>query len=305
MSSTQESFFTAMLSGRIPTCRDETGALFIDRDPKLFSIILHFLRTKELDLNGVDVSVLRHEAEFYGILPLVKRLMLCEDLDRSLCGDVLFTGFIPTPQIPASAASSSGTTSNTSSKTSNQSNDFVNKINNNMSSQTGTSKPGNVLRLSNSSIPAMTNSTSSKANNGASLSQSSQLTNECSKSTIMSHSRNSSVDFVNANNLKKSHSRKSSYECSSTNLYHMHTSMSGGCGGYGAGARVNQQLELKQAKTDLGILLSENTTDRPCLKENNCQVNLIVGNHNWISVAYPHFVCVYKLKDGLGWQLVS
>jgi BTB/POZ domain-containing protein KCTD3 len=81
-----------MLSGRIPTCRDETGAIFIDRDPKMFSIILHFLRTKELDLNGVDVSVLRHEAEFYGILPLVKRLMLCEDLDRSLCGDVLFTG---------------------------------------------------------------------------------------------------------------------------------------------------------------------------------------------------------------------
>ena len=92
MSSTQESFFTSMLSGRIPTCRDETGAIFIDRDPKMFSIILHFLRTKELDLNGVDVSVLRHVAEFYGILPLVKRLMLCEDLDRSLCGDVLFTG---------------------------------------------------------------------------------------------------------------------------------------------------------------------------------------------------------------------
>ncbi len=66
LSSTQDSFFTSMLSGRIPTCRDETGALFIDRDPKLFSIILHFLRTKELDLNGVDVSVLRHEAEFYG-----------------------------------------------------------------------------------------------------------------------------------------------------------------------------------------------------------------------------------------------
>lgn len=89
LSSPQESFFTSMLSGRIPTCRDETGALFIDRDPKLFSVILHFLRTKELDLNGVDVSVLRHEAEFYGIIPLVKRLLLCEDLERSLCGTYL------------------------------------------------------------------------------------------------------------------------------------------------------------------------------------------------------------------------
>ena len=58
--------------------------IFIDRDPKLFAIILHFLRTKELDLSGsgsggpVDVSVLWHEAEFYGIGPLAKRLMLCE-----------------------------------------------------------------------------------------------------------------------------------------------------------------------------------------------------------------------------------
>jgi hypothetical protein len=103
-----------MLSGRIPTCRDETGALFIDRDPKLFSIILQFLRTKELDLNGVDVSVLRHEAEFYGIVPLVKRLVLCEDLERSLCGDVLFTGFIPKPKfIESNSYKSSKQQSNT------------------------------------------------------------------------------------------------------------------------------------------------------------------------------------------------
>ncbi len=104
LSSPHESFFTSILSGRIPSCRDETGALFIDRDPKLFSIILQFLRTKELDLNGVDVSVLRNEAEFYGILPLVKRLILCEDLERSSCGDVLFTGFIPKPKFIESSS---------------------------------------------------------------------------------------------------------------------------------------------------------------------------------------------------------
>lgn len=38
---------------------------------------------------------LRNEAEFYGILPLVKRLALCEDLNYSSCGDVLFYGFLP------------------------------------------------------------------------------------------------------------------------------------------------------------------------------------------------------------------
>jgi hypothetical protein len=96
--SVQDSFFGSLLSGRIPSCRDEHGYIFIDRDPKYFSLILNFLRTKELNLSGVDdLAVLRSEAEFYAITPLVKRLLLCEDLERSQCGDVLFTGFIPSP----------------------------------------------------------------------------------------------------------------------------------------------------------------------------------------------------------------
>lgn len=111
----------------------------------------------------------------------------------------------------------------------------------------------------------------------------------------MSHSRNSSVDFVNTN-IKKSHSRQSSYECSSMHHYQQ---------AYNSNTNArNQTLEHKQMKTDLGILLSDSSTERPTFKDNNCQVNLIVGNHNWISIAYPHFVCCYKLKDGLGWQLV-
>ncbi|XP_036210663.1 BTB/POZ domain-containing protein KCTD3 isoform X2 [Myotis myotis] len=65
-----DSFFSSLLSGRISTLRDETGAIFIDRDPAAFAPILNFLRTKELDLRGVSINVLRHEAEFYGITPL-------------------------------------------------------------------------------------------------------------------------------------------------------------------------------------------------------------------------------------------
>ena len=42
-----DSFFTAMLNGLISTNRDEQGAIFIDRDPKLFSIILNYLRQAE------------------------------------------------------------------------------------------------------------------------------------------------------------------------------------------------------------------------------------------------------------------
>ncbi|XP_072236426.1 BTB/POZ domain-containing protein KCTD3 [Leuresthes tenuis] len=96
-----DSFFSSLLSGRISTLRDETGAIFIDRDPTAFAPILNFLRTKELDLRGVNISVLRHEAEFYGITPLVRRLLLCEELDRSSCGSVLFHGYLPPPAIPA------------------------------------------------------------------------------------------------------------------------------------------------------------------------------------------------------------
>ncbi|XP_069624597.1 BTB/POZ domain-containing protein KCTD3 [Ranitomeya imitator] len=95
-----DSFFSSLLSGRISTLRDETGAIFIDRDPTAFAPILNFLRTKELDLRGVSLNVLRHEAEFYGITPLVRRLLLCEELERSSCGSVLFHGYLPPPAIP-------------------------------------------------------------------------------------------------------------------------------------------------------------------------------------------------------------
>uniref|UniRef100_A0A8C6YMI9 Potassium channel tetramerisation-type BTB domain-containing protein n=1 Tax=Nothoprocta perdicaria TaxID=30464 RepID=A0A8C6YMI9_NOTPE len=47
-----DSFFSSLLSGRISTLKDETGAIFIDRDPTVFAPILNFLRTKELDASG-------------------------------------------------------------------------------------------------------------------------------------------------------------------------------------------------------------------------------------------------------------
>uniref|UniRef100_A0A672RLJ7 Potassium channel tetramerisation-type BTB domain-containing protein n=1 Tax=Sinocyclocheilus grahami TaxID=75366 RepID=A0A672RLJ7_SINGR len=46
-----------------------TGAIFIDRDPSLFAPIFNVLRTKELHPRSVDVLLLMHEAEFYGITP--------------------------------------------------------------------------------------------------------------------------------------------------------------------------------------------------------------------------------------------
>ncbi|KAM7398794.1 hypothetical protein PAMP_018104 [Pampus punctatissimus] len=95
-----DSFFSSLLSGRISTLKDETGAIFIDRDPSLFAPILNFLRTKELYPRSISVHMLMHEAEFYGITPLVRKLQLCDELDRSSCGNVLFNGYLPPPVYP-------------------------------------------------------------------------------------------------------------------------------------------------------------------------------------------------------------
>jgi hypothetical protein len=77
--------------------KDEAGAIFVDRDPDVFVPILHFLRSREVNLRGMDVKTLRSEAEFYSITPLVKRLMLCEDVTRTSCGGILFVGSIAPP----------------------------------------------------------------------------------------------------------------------------------------------------------------------------------------------------------------
>ncbi|KAH8295470.1 hypothetical protein KR018_011490, partial [Drosophila ironensis] len=99
-----DTFFTALLSGRISSLRDEHNAIFIDRDPTLFSIILNYLRTKDIDIKNCEIRPLRHEAEYYGITPLTKRLALCEDLNHSSCGDVLFYGFLTAPAMPSNEA---------------------------------------------------------------------------------------------------------------------------------------------------------------------------------------------------------
>jgi hypothetical protein len=268
-----DSFFTTMLSGRIPTCRDETGAMFIDRDPKLFSIILNFLRTKELDLNGVDIGILRHEAEFYGVTPLVKRLLLCEDLDRYICGDVLFTGLITTPTNPSQPPSTStSTTSSTGMFGSNSNQPLAanaNKLKADTIPMATNCRPGNVMRLTPSQQP-----------------RSSVLTT--------GHTRNSSMDLLMN---KKTHSRKSSDEKFMQSLPSASTSTCGSdvssCPMVHNHTRTNS-FDLKQIKTELGILLSDdsltgssgnlfNSNPQNLRDMNLMQVNIIVGHQNWIA----------------------
>ena len=91
--SINDTFFTVLLSGRIPSYKDDSGAIFIDRDPELFSIILNYLRTSQLfNVTENNVDVLKHEAEFYGIAPLVHKLNLYNNLvtNPNCGGDILF-----------------------------------------------------------------------------------------------------------------------------------------------------------------------------------------------------------------------
>ena len=91
-----ETFFTSLISGRIPSLRDNTGAVFIDRDPVLFNIILNFLRTRQTPVvDETTLDALRHESEFYGITPLSVRLDLVhQQLKKDVCGGVLFQGHL-------------------------------------------------------------------------------------------------------------------------------------------------------------------------------------------------------------------
>lgn len=107
-------FFTALLSNNLPSEKDDNGAYFIDRDPDLFKIILKYLRTRKFTyfesrnfserLNRKEILEVLHEAEFYGIIPLIEKLYVLKNnflaavnLENSstACGDIHFTGTIP------------------------------------------------------------------------------------------------------------------------------------------------------------------------------------------------------------------
>uniref|UniRef100_A0A8C5WW05 SH3KBP1 binding protein 1 n=1 Tax=Laticauda laticaudata TaxID=8630 RepID=A0A8C5WW05_LATLA len=90
---------TGASPGPLPSPAFPFPQIFIDRDPDLFGPILNFLRCKELALRGSDVSLLLHEAQFYGITPLIRRLQLHKELERSSCGSVLCEGYLPPPSV--------------------------------------------------------------------------------------------------------------------------------------------------------------------------------------------------------------
>ncbi|XP_070378747.1 SH3KBP1-binding protein 1 isoform X1 [Dermacentor albipictus] len=291
-----DSFFTSMLSGRISSHRDETGAIFIDRDPKLFSVILNFMRTKDIDLRDLDMSVLRHEAEFYGITPLVKRLILCEDLHQSSCGDVLFHGYLPMAAVPPYEVATGGRNGAPSGLLPTPAGGADRRPEHGAprppfvvdpSCLTGLpgivdARPGSVFRVmpeAGGSRPPPTSSCghsrnpsldARQAGPSASMAppppppQLSRSSSDLRPGGVRGHSRASSLDLR--------HSRNSSADFS------------------------------RRIRDDSGwasVALPQGVSAWP----DNLRVCMVKGHQNWIAVAYAHFVSCYRLKDSTGWQL--
>ncbi|KAJ0173557.1 hypothetical protein K1T71_010706 [Dendrolimus kikuchii] len=216
-----DTFFTALLSGRIPTVRDENGAIFIDRDPNLFGLILNFLRTRDIDLNDVNIRALRHECDYFGITPLSRRLALCDEMNHSSCGDVLFYGYLPPPL--------------------------------------------NTPLPNNSSI-----------RNGTSCSRKNSTASTTEVAVNRTHSRNSSLDLRTIGRIP---SQDQLSRC---------------------GRGHSRAASLGNAECSKGHRPPEMSTQWA----DSMKVQIIKAHHNWIAVAYSHFVTGYRLTDSCGWYIV-
>jgi len=87
LSKGNSNFFNSLLSQRMGSTKDETGAWFIDRDGDVFKYILEFFRTGEVDIedleqNGITRKRLMREAQFYCLEGLVEMLAHHEQEER-------------------------------------------------------------------------------------------------------------------------------------------------------------------------------------------------------------------------------
>ncbi|XP_050301332.1 BTB/POZ domain-containing protein KCTD3 [Anthonomus grandis grandis] len=252
-----DTFFTALLNGRISSLRDEKGYIFIDRDPKVFSVILNYLRTKEVDLNAIDTRTLRLEAEYYNIAPLVRRLMLCEELTQSTCGNVLFYGYLPPPVVPVHAPQNIAVETT-----------LVHKAR--LPEGEPFSEPD---CAAGSSRDALCQSSVHGKSQGHSRNSSLEL-----RLQAPGNFSRSSQDLRGVTN--RGHSRAASLD-----LRHARNSS----------ADLN-----KLVRNDLGLVFGPANSSWA----DPLRVQIIKAHHNWIVVAYAHFVVSYRLKDSSGWQQV-
>ncbi|XP_055322322.1 SH3KBP1-binding protein 1 [Sitodiplosis mosellana] len=335
-----DTFFTALLSGRISSLRDDSGAIFIDRDPTLFGIILNYLRTRDIDIKQCDLRILRHEAEYYNISPLVRRLILCEDLNHSSCGDVWFYAHLTPPVVPghelgetstaavASATQTSITTSTTAPvppPTTVETNVSqpaapVGSVNQDITAPTSVTpvplaagslinaRPGSMVR-----VPEMANGRSIVYPHYRQRDDFDGSRDEFNQREEYNLQRDNSFSSINqaSSSRHSGHSRNSSWELRST---YNGTAPSRNAQGWNASAHSRTaSLDLRHSRNssadlnkiirnDVGLVF--NPHQQSAGFYDPLRVQIIKAHHNWISAAYPHFVTCYRLKDSSGWQLV-
>ncbi|XP_060534512.1 BTB/POZ domain-containing protein KCTD3 isoform X2 [Cylas formicarius] len=259
-----DTFFTALLNGRISSLRDEKGCIFIDRDPEVFSIILNYLRTREIDVKNVDLKTLRHEAEYYNIAPLVRRLILCEELTQSTCGDVLFYGYLPPPSVPIQGAD----TSTVNQIRTNRLPELEIVDNRHKDDDVKEREQHNALQN-----PSTSTSNCTQPRQGHSRACSTEL-----RLGLQANYSRSSQDLRGVTN--RGHSRTASLD-----LRHARNSS----------ADLN-----KLVRNDVGLVFGASSSSWA----DPLRVQIIRAHHNWIVVGYAHFVVCYRLKDSSGWQQV-
>ena len=240
--------------------------IFISQDPDIFGIILNYLRTKDIDLKQCDIRLLRHEAEYYNIQPLLKRLLLCEEMEDSGCGDLLFYCLLPAPNIPITdfACNPISITNQAIEKPTSSTIEPE-------PSTSSSAKPGSMIRVpEHPALHMLASGSSSRTNsNESSASATTQAPRQ--------HSRNSSWDLrvsYNGNgrgNWAPGHSRTTSLD-----MRHSRNSS----------ADLNKFI-----KTDLNAVFGQ--MQQQSLID-PLRVQIIKAHHNWISVAYAHYVICYR-----------
>ncbi|GMT10437.1 hypothetical protein PFISCL1PPCAC_1734, partial [Pristionchus fissidentatus] len=227
-----DTFFTSLLSGRVPTVRDETGAIFIDRDPDVFRVILNYLRTKQIDITAVAHSSLKHEAVYFGLTPLIKRLQLCEELEVSACGSVFFHGIIPPPLIPQYASQAADVSH----------------------------ADGGHARAASLDAQVSTASSACCSSSGSAASAASRP-------------------------FKPGHYKQGSYDLNK----------------FVRNELSALKLTQKSGKTSMEQLIER---ERELDRSLPLRVRFLRAHHNSLAVAYPNYVCVYRMKESVGWQQV-
>uniref|UniRef100_A0A158Q805 BTB domain-containing protein n=1 Tax=Elaeophora elaphi TaxID=1147741 RepID=A0A158Q805_9BILA len=328
-----DTFFTSLLSGRIPTVHDETNAIFIDRDPEIFRIILNYLRTKQIDLSGVSLMNLKHEAQYYGLGPLVKRLTLCEELDECACGDVLFNAYLPPPALPLNEGYSSS--SSPSSTRNNQ-----NTPNSPSGSRGLVSVPFPSLHSHNPSEHIMSAVEMASNNSAFRAPQQPRLLPSMEAKFQVPHAMEvlvgkavkgnpslppKQLSFVESHasvtsevNTEKSGAANLSEKSSNTSrtvsqhfASHIPTVSSDFVGAHNVNSNLSKSYQnhmkknsfelTRQLKGELSLLMRYSARMSDQLSE-PLRVRVIRAHYNAVAVGYANFVCCYRMKESLGWQ---